>query len=198
MAQKDKIYVLTEDYLYLKYNEVETNKKAPEYCSSFALISVLYEQKKITFVQYLEYFNYLSSYRYRFMPITTKDIEKAVYGDGTIKVIQPERIRKFNFSITLSEEYGVAFDRAFLVVGRFLIGVLFDDAIMPEMMENIFGEILSSFPTGTDKKYLGKAFLRLCAQTIRKRIIIGTRVKEKIDLLSRFTDIYHGKEYLIS
>src|SRR5208337_3787069 len=53
LAQKDKTPVLTEDYLSLQVNEIETGKKAPEYCSAFALMRVLYAQKKITFEKYL-------------------------------------------------------------------------------------------------------------------------------------------------
>ena len=196
LAQRDESIVLTEDFLYLQTNELETKKKAPEYCSSFALIKVLYEQKKITFDQHLDFFTYLSFYRFRFLPLTPEDLEKAVIGDGDIKIVQPERIRQFNFPLTLSEEYGVPFDKAFSVVGRFLLGVLVDDSILPKMAERIFAEILSAFPIDKDKKYLGKLFVRVCVQAIntdRQEIIIGIRVQEKIDLLWQFTEIYGSK-----
>lgn len=193
LAQKDNVIVLTEDFLYLKANELDTKKKAPEYCSAFALVRVLYEQKEITFDQYLDFFAYLSSYRFRFLPLSTEDIERATFGDETIKRVQPERIRQLNFPLTLSEEYGVTFDRAFRVVGLFLVNVLVDDTILPEMAEKIFVEILSAFPTDKDKNTLGKMFLRQCVQTINKThkwIIVGTSVQEKIDLLVGATDIY--------
>ncbi len=193
LAQKDNVPVLTEDFLYLKVNEFETKKKAPEYCSAFALIRVLYELKQITFDQYLNFFYYLSSYRFRFLPISTDDIKKAVFGDGTIKTVQPEKIRRFNFPLTLSKQYGVPFDSAFLVVARFLLGVLIDDAVLPEMAEKIFTEIIAVFPTDKDKTTLRQIFLRASVQII-KRIspgrIIRTRVREKIDLLSQSTVIY--------
>lgn len=192
LAQKDNTPVLTEDFLYLQANELETEKKAPEYCSAFALISVLCQQKRISFDHYLNFFSYLSSYRFRFLPLTTEDMEKAVFGDGPIKTVQPQRIRQFNFPLTLSEQYGVPFDRAFLVVGRFLIKVLVDDSILPEMAERIFVEIISTFPTHKDKQTLGKMFLRVSVQTInkiRQTIFVGTRVQEKIDLLLRSTEI---------
>lgn len=193
LAQRDNVPVLTEDFLYLKANEIETKKKAPEYCSAFALTKVLYEREAITFDQYLNFFSYLSSYRFRFLPISTDDIEKAVFGDGTIKTVQPEKIRQFNFPLTLSEEYGVPFHKAFIVVVRFLIRVLINDAILPVMVERIFTEILSIFPTDKDKTTLRQMFLRVSLQII-KRIspgrIIGTRVREKIGLLSQSTVIY--------
>lgn len=199
LAQKDSTPVLTEDFFYLQANELETKKKAPEYYSAFALIGVLCEQKKITFDQYLNFFSYLSSYRFRFLPLDTKDIEKAVFGDGNIKTVQPERIRNFNFSLTLSEDYGVPFDTAFLVVGNFLIKVLIDDSILPETVEKIFSEIISVFPTDKDKRTLGRMFLRMSIQVInntRRKLIIGIRAREKISLLSQFIEIYsQGKDF---
>jgi hypothetical protein len=155
---------------------------------------VLYEQKKIIFERYLNFFTYLSSYRFRFLTFNTEDIEKAVFGDGVIMAVQPENIRQFNFQLTLSEQYGVPFDTAFRVVGFFLIKVLTDDAILPEMAERIFAEILSAFPTDKDKRTLGKMFLRVSIQIInktRQKIIIGARAQEKIDLLLQLTEIYN-------
>lgn len=194
LAQKSSIPVLTEDFLYLKANEMETTKKAPEYCSAFALARVLYEQKKISFEQYLNFFTYLSSYRFRFLTLNTEDIEKAVFGDGVISAVQPEKIRQFNFPLTLSKEYGVPFDCAFVVVGGFLIKVIIDNSIMPEMAERIFVEILFAFPTDMDKRVLGKMFIRACVQIINRiyqKITIVGRVQEKIDLLSKLAEIYN-------
>lgn len=195
LAQKDATPVITEDFLYLKVNEIETGKKTPEYCSAFALTRVLYEQKKITFEQYLNFFTYLSSYRFRFLPFTTEDIEKAVFGDGAIMAVQPEKIRQFNFPLTLSEQYGVTFDTACRVVVLFLIKVLIDDAVLSEMAERIFVEILSTFPDEENKRTLGKMFLRVSVQIInktRQKLIIGARVQEKIDRLSQLAEIYNS------
>jgi len=200
LAQKDNVPVLTEDFLYLKANELDTNKKSPEYCSSFALIRVLYEQKEITFDLYLNFFTYLSSYRFRFLPIDVDDIEKAVFGDGLIAIVQPERIRQFNFLLILSTEYGVPFDKAFLMIARFLFEILIDDSIPSKTAERIFAEILSAFPSQMDKKILGKMFTQVCSQTINRYsqgIILGGMVQEKIRLFSQFTEIYNGKAFLL-
>lgn len=189
LAQRDNVPILTEDFLYLRANELLNKKQAPEYCSTFALIRTLYEEKQIAFDQYLGYFRYLSSYRFRFLPISTDDIEKAVFGDGAIMTIEPEGIRYFNFPLTLSQEYGVPFDDAFLVVRGLLIRVLIDDTITSHKSVRIFDEILSAFPSDKDKGALGKMFLRAAAQfiyTVDNRIIIGSRTQEKIELLSRF------------
>jgi len=199
LAQRDNIPILTEDFLYLQMNEIETKKKAPKYCSAFAIIRVLYEQGKIDFSEYLNFFVYLSSYRFRFLPIMVEDLEKAVFGDGVIKTINTEELRKFNFPLTLSEEYGVPKRTASLLVGRFLMKLLIDDAILPEMAEGIFSEIISAFPT-QDKKSFGKFLLVSCVQAINKNsrgIVLGTRVQEKIDLLSQFIQIYDSGGLII-
>ena len=199
LAQKDKVPILTEDFLYLQANELDTKKKAPEYCSAFALVSVLYEQRKMTFEEYLKFFAYLSSYRFRFLPISTEDIGKAVFGDGTIIIVQPERIRWFNLPLTLSEQYGVPFGSAFGVVAGFLTNVLIDNAILPEIAERIFFEMLSAFPTDKNKRIVGKMFLTISVKEInriRGKIIIGTAVQKKIDLLSQIAEIYIGRNNL--
>lgn len=200
LAQKENMHVLTEDFLYLQANELETKKKRPEYCSSFALIRTLYEQKKVNFEQYLNYFRHLSSYRFRFLPISIVDIEKAVFGDGAIKVVKPERIRHLNFPLTLSLDYGVPFDKAFVLVGQLLVKVLNDNAIPAEIVVRIFTEILSTFPTHRDKTSLGNLLLTSITQIIEKnrgKIMEGTQVQEKLKRLSEVTTIYSGKGILL-
>ncbi len=198
LAQKEETPILTEDFLYLKANELETKKKAPEYCSTFALMRVLHEEGKISFDDYLSYFAYLSSYRFRFLPLNTDDISKAVFGDGAITMINPEKIRQLNFPLTLAEEYGVPFETSFMVVGKFVIRLLMDDAVLPEIAEKIFIEILDTFPTDKDKKALGKMFIRVSVQAINKiqtRFSAGIRTQEKIDQLTQATDFYLNSKF---
>ena len=168
LAQKENLPVLTEDFLYLQMNELETKKKAPEYFSSLVLLRILYEEKQISFNEYLEYFGYLSSYRFRFLTLNADDIEKAIFGDGEIKIVKPENIRKFNFPLTLSEEYGVPFQTAFTVVGAFLLKVMMDNTITLDVAEKIFIEIIESFPTKIRKKDFGQMLLRVCFNAIEK------------------------------
>lgn len=200
LAQKEGIPVLTEDFRYLKVNEMETNKTAPEYCSSLALLRVLYEQGKLSFEEYLNYFEYLSSYRVRFLPITAEDLEKAVFGDQVIKMVRPEQLRKFNFALTLSEEYGVAPQAAFQMIAYFLIKVLIDDSIFPDMAQRIFAEIVSTFPTKENRKSFGRILLTVAVQAINtnlQKLIIGARVQEKIDAITNFLKVYGSDELFI-
>lgn len=196
LAQKENISVLTEDFIYLKMNEFETKKKSPKYFSSLILLKVLNEQGKISFDEYLDFFTYLSSYRFRFLSLNSDDIEKAVFGDGRIKVIRIENIRKLNFPLTLSEEYGVPFQTAFAVLGRFLIKILTDDSVIPDIVEKIFIEIIESFPTKKDKGNFGQMLLRVCDNAIEKNkskwILTKTSktTQEKIDKLSQAIEIF--------
>jgi len=196
LAQKENIPILTEDFLHLKMNELETKKKMPEYFSSIMLLRVLYEQKKVSFDEYLNFFGYLTSYRFRFLPLSPDDIEKAVFGDGKIKVVKPQNIRKLNFPLTLSEEYGVPFKTSSMVITEFLLRVLTDNAIIPDIVENVFIEIIESFPTKIDKKTLGQRFLNVCIRIIEKsksKSILDLKSKilqEKINSLSQCIQIY--------
>ena len=196
LAQKEEIPVLTEDFLYLKLNEIETKKKSPAYFSSLILLKVLYEQEKISFDEYLDYFGYLSSYRFRFLSLSSDDIEKAVFGDRKIKIITIENIRKLNFPLTLSKEYGVSFQDAFAVVARFLFKVLNDDTITSDIVEKIFIEITESFPMKKDANILRQMLLRVFNKAIEKnksRWILTKKsniTQEKIDKLYRVTEIF--------
>ena len=154
LAEKESLPILTEDSLYLKGVELKTNKK-PLYFSSFALLRVLYEEGKLCFEDYLTYFSYLSSYRFRFLSVSSDDLEKAVFGDKETKTI-PENIRKFNFQLTLSEEYGVSFQDALVVIKFFLLQTLAKPT-KNDLCEKIFKETIDCFPIKI-KKNLGKTF----------------------------------------
>ena len=123
------------------------------------------------------------------------EIEKAVFGDGEIKIVKPEFIRKLNFPLTLSEEYGVPFQTAFRVVGLFFIQVSVDNAITANVAEKIFIEILSSFPTEMGKKDLGQMFIEVCVKIIennRAKFFVHAKnqlLREKLDKLLQATEI---------
>jgi hypothetical protein len=199
LAQKNNVPVLTEDYLYLNLNELETNKKSPEYFSSLALLRVLYEDKKISVDDYLDYFGYLSTYRFRFLSISSDDLETAVFGSGDIKTIKPKNIHKLNISLTLSEEYGIPSGLAYTIVCAFLVRVLMDNSITADIAELIFIEILETFPTKKNKKDLGQMLLRMCLGAIEKSkskfILLHSNqiIYEKFDKLLRTIEIYSSE-----
>ncbi len=202
LAQKENLAVLTEDFLYLIINKEETKKKEPEYFSTLALLRVLYEEGRISFDEYLDFFGYLSSYRFRFLSLNPDDIEKAVFGDGEIKTVSPENIRKLNFSLTLSEEYGVKFQDAFRVVGGFMLKVLTDNTVTSDTAEKIFIEIIETFPTKMNKKDFGQMLLRVCLRVIEKnksKLVLYPKnqiLDEKIDKLSQITEIFNSEKKL--
>jgi hypothetical protein len=204
LAQKETLPVLTEDYLYLKMNETETKKKAPNYFSSLALLRILYDEKHISFMDYLDFFGYLSSYRFRFLTLNADDIEKAVFGDNDIKMVKPENIRKLNFPFTLSEEYGVPFQSAFTVVGIFLFRIIRDNTITVDVIEKIFLELVDSFPTKIPKKDLGQLLLRACATAYEKNksklfVLPESRViNKKLEKLSQAIDIYDSEVKILT
>jgi hypothetical protein len=197
LAQKENLPVLTEDHLYLDFNELETKKKSPEYFSSWALIRVLYDEGHLTFDDYLDYFGYLSSYRFRFLSFNPDDIEKAVFGDREPISVKPENIRKLNFPLTLSEEYGVSFRDAFRVVGIFLFRVLMNDITALDDTSKIFVEIINSFPTTMGKKELGYLLLRVFVKVFEgdkpiKFCKIEDKLKyQKVDKLLEIAESYN-------
>ena len=204
MAQKENLPVLTEDFLYLKVNELETKKKAPEYFSSWALVRVLYEEGFVTFNEYLEYFGYLSSYRFRFLSLNPDDIEKAVFGDGEIENLKPENIRRLNFPFTLSEDYGVPFDVGLKVVGIFFFRIMMDNAVALDVTEKIFVEIIGSFPTKMNKKEFGERLLGACIAVFENNTpknlcrLVNKPKYQKIERLLQATEAFSAESKLLT
>jgi hypothetical protein len=188
LAQKERFPILTDDYLYLKINSLETKKDEPEYCSSFALLKVFYEEKIVNFDDYLDFFHYLCGYRFRFLPITRHDLEKAIFGDKVIAFLRPEYLRKFNFRLTLSEDYGVSPINAFSVIANFLVKIIIDNSIPPEMAEKIFTETVFTLPATIAKRSLWERLPMVCERVIKDhhQLVISTlQMQKKLDTLSR-------------
>lgn len=193
LAQYEDIPILTEDFLYIKVNEMETGKKAPKYCSSLALIRVLYEQGKISFNDYLSFFYYLSTYRFRFLPISVDDLRTAIFGESAIVVIQPKQLRKFNFQLTLAEEYGVSLSNTFKLLGQFLTDIIIDNTIPLEMAENIISEVLLSLSFRKDRNQMGRALIAATVQSIERRyrgLVLTRGLQNRIDSLSKFAQTW--------
>lgn len=169
LAQNEKLPVLTEDFLYLKINELETKKNSPEYFSSLALIRVLYDEKRVSFTEYLNFIEYLTLHRFRFLSLNHDDIERAIFGDGHIKTVIPRNIRKLNLSLTLSEEYGVHFKEALIFIGNYIIKILIDNAVVTDIVEEIFVEIIDASPNKISKKIYGQMLLKYCLEVINKK-----------------------------
>lgn len=199
LAQKSGTPILTEDFLYLQANNIETNKGIPQYCSSIALLLVLYEQGKVSLETYLKFFSYLSSYRFWFLHIDPDDIQKAIFGDSLIASIQPGRIQWFNFPLTLSEGYGVPLAMSFNMVASFLLRIVVDDTVVTEVAERIFAEILTAFPTDKDKRTLGKHFLLFCKRRVKEMqetLFIGDMTQKKVEALSHIAELYKDSSRL--
>jgi hypothetical protein len=162
----------------------------------------LYEKNLISFDDFLEYFGYLSSYRFRFLSLHPDDIDKAVFSDGEIKVVRPENIRRLNFPLTLSEEYGVVFNDAMRVLASFLIGILTANSITEDIAEKIFVEILETFPTKEGKKEVGQLLLGVsirAIENIRSKSLVQINdqmLRKKVVKLLQLSEIYSSKSKL--
>lgn len=195
LSQKEKIPILTEDYLYLQVNELETKKKAPKYFSSMALVRSLYELNKLSFEDYLEYFGYLSSYRFRFLSLNSNDLYNAVFGDKKLLKLSPQNINKFNFQLTLSTEYGVPFESSFNVLVTFLIRIVIDDTIGSDVLEKVFAEILTNLPININKKEYGRLLLNVSVEAIKitHKIILSQTVSTKFEKLFELSELFDYK-----
>lgn len=181
---------------------IEYNLQTPDVQGEIDVVGIdvkkkeLYEENKISFSEYLEYFGYLSLYRFRFLSLNSDDIEKAIFGDEQIKIVNPENIRKFNFPLTLSEEYGVPFQSAFKLVGIFFLKMLKDHSVTLTIIERIFIEVIETFPTEMDKKEFGEKLLGTCFWTIENKNsnsilnLNNQMIYDKFEKLSQTLKIY--------
>lgn len=181
LAQEREATILTDDYLYLHANALETKKAIPEYCSTFILMKVLLDKGLVSFEDYTNYFSYLASYRCRFLGLSVDDLMKATLGEGDLIVLQPENLRKFHLYLTLSEAYGVPLKIALGVIYQFLSKIIADDSIPVETASKIFAEVVPSFLEGrvSDKGDASVLIPKLCKEQIR---ILRTKAKIAIPM----------------
>jgi len=194
LARNEDVPVLTEDFLYVKMNEAESGKKAPPYFSSIALVRALYEEGKLSHADYLKYFGFLSSYRFRFLSVSSEDIQKAIFGDGTIKTAVPTNIRSLNLPLTMSEEYGVSLKAILIVVSRFMVQILIDSAITPDLARLLFIELIEAIPSSIGKKDLGQLLLRICERTIDEKRSEVVYLPDDPARRTKFNDLMHVTE----
>ncbi len=145
LAQKENALILTDDYINMQVNSMETGKKVPKYCSSFYLVKRLYSEGILKFEDYINYFGYLASYRFRFLRLSSDDMINTIEGDKSIKVIQPEKLRILNLPLILSEDYGVSLDNAIKVMVNFFASIIRDDSIPVDVAGRIFDIALTEF-----------------------------------------------------
>lgn len=185
LAQRENIPVLTDDYLYLHFNEFETKKSKPEYFSSIALIRVLNERGHINFQEYLDFFSYLASYRVRFLHVATEDLKKAIFGDDLKSVPQINNLKKLNLPLTFSEEYGVEPISGLKLILTFTLELLINNSISSSNLTEIFSEIMSTYPINKDKVVISRTLVFGLIKAIKQNpsISIGLHTLEKIDAL---------------
>lgn len=174
--------MLSEDFFYPKLNELETGKPAPAYTSTMALMRVLYEEKHLSFSEYLEYFGYLSSYRLKHLSVSVEDMVTALLGEGSIAQVDPTRLHHFNFRLTLSEEYGVPFELARVLMAKFLFKLVIDGSILSKTLHEVFLIVVKLFPTKMNRKLFGHSLLNMIFHEVKNMKILlvdGVLVNEK-------------------
>jgi hypothetical protein len=201
LASRENLPVLTDDFLHLKYSSSIVRSVVPSYFSSFILMRVLYEDGKISFDDYLDYFSYLSSYRCRFLNFDSNDIEKAVLGGSVIKNIDPKAIGKFNFRLTLSPDYGVSFKIATSVIGNFVSKMALDESITPYILDRILVEIMENIPEKIDKTDFSLELFRVIVSAVdaeHSNILVyrNQLVIDKINGIKRILRLYTRSKIL--
>lgn len=195
LAKKEGIHVLTDDFLTLLMQEMETWVKKPTHFSSLALVRVLSQKNLIEYEEYLNYFYYLSSYRYSFLSLQTEDLERAIFWSSKIKTFNVKNLEKFNFPLTLSEEYGVEKTTTSIFMINFLCRLLVDNAIPANLVEEIFKEIVHTVPT-KDSKFLGHILIQWCEKIVKLGLynIPSIWIETKLQMMKKYITTYRNPE----
>lgn len=180
LAQKEGVPILTEDFWYLYFNELETNKTRPDYFSSMALVKTLLERGEISFQEYLDFFSYLADYRFRFLQISMDDLLNAVFGDNEIP--KPDNLKKLHLSLTLSKDYGVEPLSSMELITGFLLRILVRDEVSTETTVQVFIRIVLDYPTEMDKKQFGQFIIGVLIKIINdnRAKITTSNIQSKI------------------
>jgi hypothetical protein len=203
LAQQDNLPIMTEDYFYLQFNQIETGKKQPEYFSIIPFIRVLYEDGILTTDTYFECFEFLAFHRFKFIHLNPDDLQETVFGKDKIKSCRPKNIQKLNLRLLLSEEYGTNFMHALIILTKFLSDLLNDPSIIEEILRDIFVEVLEALPVDRDKYYVGNLMLAFCRRKIKDQrnaslVITNTStIESKISKLEEIVKIYKNTSKVI-
>lgn len=166
LSQLNKKILVTDDVIYSYMNQEQTKKTIPKSCSSFALVKVLFEDNKITLDDYLDYFNYVTNYRFRFISISTDEIINIILGNKDIFLLMPSNLRKLNLNLIFSEEYGVKFENMLSIVTQVLINFLIDDSIPSYNTGKIFIEFIENCPVSLSKREFAEKCFNTCILTL--------------------------------
>ncbi len=196
LARRDSSLVMTDDYMYLRAAESLLGYTELPNISSIAFIRALYELAYISFLDYLRYFYFLSSYRFRFLHVFPSDIVTAVLGDGLIKEFNPNNIQLFNFRLTLSEAYGVDAKSSAQVISLAVTDFVLDESVTFEMIEKICIEIFSSSPDSLRKSQFVREVADLTESNVhryRKRQTILCslmNIRSKLSKVRNLSSLY--------
>ncbi len=145
-ARKNNCPVITDDFNYLKMSELEHGYEEHRYFSSLALVLALRELNEISISEFVRYFQFCASYRFRFLSVNANLIETAILGGGLIKEINIRNLEKLNLPLLFSEEYGAETKGCETVIADFVTRILIDQSIMDNTCEAILVQFISLLP----------------------------------------------------
>ncbi|MDD3924647.1 MAG: tetratricopeptide repeat protein [Erysipelotrichaceae bacterium] len=192
LAQQDSSIVLSDDYLYLVANSIETGKPIPLYCSTYALILVLYEESIINHELFFGLFNYLTRYRFRFLHVSAHLLEESIFTKGPIHTYNIQGIRYLSLALTMSPEYGVSFNSMSSVVIAFIADLVLDDSIVPGNILEIVNMLFDELPSVYNNRPMKSMLIQTSCEGLLKNslIILSKSTTEKANIL---LEIYLSK-----
>jgi len=135
-------------------------------------VRALLNKKLIKFSDFLSYFNYLSSYRIKFLHVYVDDIEQVFLDDEKgILTLNYDNIGKLNLQLVLSNEYGLTRANLLNFLSEAMLKIIRNKAFTADIqvMKNIFIKIIDNIPQNYDQQEFIKDLLNLCSFKIQSQ-----------------------------
>lgn len=178
LARDENLSLMTEDYYYSKYNNIETNKKTPKTFSTFSFVKAIYELHLITLQDYLQYYYFLSKNRYYFLHFSCPEFKQAIFGEYNNDQ-RLKNIKLFNIGYTLSKDYGVSEKFVHDLILEIFLLLITNNKIDNIEAISIIDCLITEYPNNNNKENIIRSFYEesrefICINKIREKNIYNS------------------------
>ncbi len=167
VATQKGLPLLTGDLSPVIVYEHESKTKRIETFSFLTLIRGLYAKGSLTFLDVLQCFGYLCQRRFRFLPFSSDDLVKAVFGDK-IDYFYPKNIQYFHFSYLLTKAYGFS-EESVMAQLRSFFGIAFFKNLSIQHLKQLLSEIVMDLPEEYSRYGTSLSLLSYCLLVNQQR-----------------------------
>ncbi len=188
LARDENLSLMTEDYYYSKYNNIETNKKPPKTFSTFSFVKAIYELHLITLQDYLQYYYFLSNNRYYFLHFSCSEFKQAIFGEYNNDQ-RLKNIKLFNIGYTLSKDYGISEKFVHDLILEIFLLLITNNKIDKIEAISIIDCLITEYPNNNNKENIIRSFYEESREFIVTNKIRGKNIYNSYNISSKLNSI---------